>query len=79
MSDKLYELMDWPEIETIVYSEESEPRRILGPRVTEDGILTSAFCPVLCRQGSCSQKKKQTHDMVMEDEAGFFRCLDTWK
>ena len=29
MSDKLYELMDWPEIEAVVYSEESEPRRIL--------------------------------------------------
>ena len=30
MSDKLYEYMDWPEIEAVVYSEESEPRKILG-------------------------------------------------
>ena len=45
MSDKLYELMDWPEIEAVVYSEESEPRRILGPRVTEDGILIQCFVP----------------------------------
>ena len=26
MSDKLYELMDWPEIEAVVYSEEYAPR-----------------------------------------------------
>lgn len=44
MSDKLYEYMDWPEIEAVVYSEESEPRKILGPRVTEDGILIQSFC-----------------------------------
>ena len=31
MSDKLYELMDWPEIEAVVYSEEYAPREILGP------------------------------------------------
>ena len=45
MSDKLYEYMDWPEIEAVVYSEESEPRKILGPRVTEDGILIQSFLP----------------------------------
>ena len=39
MSEKLYEMMDWPEIEAVVYSEESEPKKLLGPRVTPDGIL----------------------------------------
>ena len=39
MSDKLYELMDWPEIEAVVYSEEYAPREILGPHVTGDGVL----------------------------------------
>ena len=41
MSDKLYELMDWPEIEAVVYSEEYAPREILGPHVTGDGVLVS--------------------------------------
>lgn len=43
MSDKLYELMDWPEIEAVVYSEEYAPREILGPHVTGDGVLVQCF------------------------------------
>lgn len=35
MSERLYDMMDWPEIEAVVYSEESEPKRILGPRKTD--------------------------------------------
>ena len=27
MSERLYDMMDWPEIEAVVYSEESEPKR----------------------------------------------------
>lgn len=45
MSDKLYEMMDWAEIEAIVYSEESEPKKILYLRVTEEGILIQCFLP----------------------------------
>ena len=29
MEDKLYDLMDWAEIEAVVYSEETHPRSIL--------------------------------------------------
>lgn len=43
MSDKLYELMDWPEIEAVVYSEENSPRKILGPRATDNGVLVQCF------------------------------------
>ena len=75
MSDKLYELMDWPEIEAIVYSEESEPRRVLGPRVTEEGILIQCFLPGAVQAKILLTKEKQTYDMVMEDEAGFFAVL----
>ena len=45
MEEKLYDYMDWAEIEAVVYSEENHPRDILGPRVTEDGILIQAFFP----------------------------------
>ena len=75
MSDKLYELMDWPEIEAVVYSEESEPRRILGPRVTEDGILIQCFVPGAVQARILLTKEKEPYDMVMEDEAGFFAVL----
>ena len=53
MSDKLYEYMDWPEIEAVVYSEESEPRKILGPRVTENGILIQSFLNIASSPLSC--------------------------
>ena len=45
MEEKLYDYMDWAEIEAVVYSEENHPRDILGPRVTEDGVLIQAFSP----------------------------------
>ena len=67
MSDKLYGYMDWPEIETVVYSEENSPRSILGAQVTEDGILVQCFFPgrdkvsgrgVFCRLGAkCSARE----------------------
>ena len=45
MSEKVYEMMDWPEIEAVVYSEESEPKKLFGPRVTPEGILIQCFLP----------------------------------
>lgn len=45
MNDKLYDFMDWAEIEAVVYSEEDHPKRILGPRVTEEGVLIQCFLP----------------------------------
>ena len=75
MSDKLYEYMDWPEIEAVFYSEESEPRKILGPRVTEDGILIQSFLPNAVKANVIVTKTKETYEMVMEDEAGYFAVL----
>ena len=75
MSDKLYEYMDWPEIEAVVYSEESEPRKILGPRVTEDGILIQSFLPNAVKANIIVTKTKETYEMVREDEAGYFAVL----
>ena len=45
MDNRLYELMNWPRIEALVYSEEDEPQEILGPHKVEDGILVQAFLP----------------------------------
>ena len=75
MSDKLYEMMDWAEIEAIVYSEESEPKKILGPRVTEEGILIQCFLPGAKKVKVLLGRGKQDCDMVMEEEAGFFAAL----
>ena len=45
MEQKLYDQMDWAGIEELVYSEASDPHRLLGPHVTEDGLLIQAFIP----------------------------------
>ena len=45
MDAKLYDLMNWPRIEALVYSEEDEPQEILGAHKVDGGILVQAFCP----------------------------------
>ena len=60
MSDKLYELMDWPEIEAVVYSEEYAPREY--PRtlhVTGDGVLVQCFFPGADKSNGENDKRRQ--------------------
>ena len=75
MEEKLYRLMNWPEIESIVYSECDHPHDILGPHLTEDGLLIQTFNPhakeIKVRTGT-SQK---AYKMELADEAGFFAAL----
>ena len=39
MSKTVYDYMDWPGIEAVVYGEETAPRDVMGPRLTPDGVL----------------------------------------
>ena len=75
MEEKLYDYMDWAEIEAVVYSEENHPRDILGPRVTEDGVLIQAFFPDATRAAVHTIRDGKQTEMVCEDEAGFFAVL----
>ncbi|MCB5714797.1 1,4-alpha-glucan branching protein GlgB [Lactonifactor longoviformis] len=75
MEDKLYQMMDWPKIEAVVYSEESTPRNLLGPRVTEEGILIQCFYPQAEKVSVHVIKDGKTYEMVMEDEGGYFAVL----
>ena len=45
MSKTVYDYMDWPEIEAVVYGEETAPRDVMGPRLTPDGVLIQGFFP----------------------------------
>ena len=73
MEKKLYDLMDWAGIEELVYSEASDPGRLLGAHPTEDGLLIQAYIPnaktVTVRLG------KEEIPMEMADEGGFFAAL----
>ena len=66
MADKLYEMMDWPEIEAVVYSEENAPRNILGPRMTGDGVLVQCFFPERTQVSVKVLSDEKTYPMVME-------------
>jgi len=75
MDKKLFELMDWSEIETIVYSEEDSPRSVLGASITKHGLLIQTFMP---EANKVKVKVLDTNDVIpmqLMDEAGFFAVL----
>ena len=39
MTKKIYKLMNWPEIEGIVYSESDRPQELLGAHVVGNSVL----------------------------------------
>ena len=45
MDKILYDMMDWAGIEELVYSEAADPHRLLGPHLTDNGLLVQAFIP----------------------------------
>ncbi|MGN1188675.1 MAG: 1,4-alpha-glucan branching enzyme, partial [Lachnospiraceae bacterium] len=75
MDKKLYDLMDWPEIEAVVYSECKKPMDILGQHVTQDGLLFQTFKPGAVGVRLELTGKNKTYDMEMVDEAGYFAVL----
>ncbi len=75
MTDKLYELMDWPAIEGIVYSEEDRPDKLLGAHVVKSGILVQYFMPGAVSVTLVKKKPVKRYEMELADEAGFFAVL----
>ena len=71
---KIYDLMDWAAIEAVVYSEADMPHEILGPRLTEDGVLICGFMPE-AQSMVLVLEKGEEYPMVKEDEAGYFAAL----
>ena len=73
MEKKLYDLMDWAGIEELVYSESSDPGRLLGAHPVEEGLLIQAYIPnaktVTVKLG------KEEFPMEIADEGGFFALL----
>ena len=45
MNNKLYKMMNWPEIEEIIYSDGDNPHRILGAHKVGNSYLIQAFYP----------------------------------
>ena len=73
MEKILYDLMDWAGIEELVYSEASDPGRLLGEHVIKEGLLIQAFLP---NAEKVSVKiGEEQFPMEMADENGFFAAL----
>lgn len=75
MDKKLYDLMDWAEIETIVYSEHDHPENILGPHKVKGGVLIQAFLPDAKTVFVRSKKSGMFIQMSQTDEDGCFAAL----
>ncbi len=75
MNDTLYKLMNWPEIEAIVYSEHDNPHQVLGSHEVKNGTLYTAFDPNASKAYLILGKGKNEIEMEMVDEGGFFAVL----
>lgn len=75
MNKELYDLMDWGGIEEIVYSEAANPHQMLGPHMTEEGLLIQVFIPTAVGITVRLKDSNQEYPMELADEAGFFAAL----
>ena len=70
MTEKLYDLMNWADVEEIEYSECRDPKRILGAHEAEGGTLVQVYLP---HAVSVSLKwKREIQPMEAADKDGFF-------
>ena len=74
MSKKLYDLMDWAGIEELVYSESDNPHRILGPHLTEEGLLIQALIPTAAQVSVHILSSKKAYPMAVS-----YTHLDVYK
>ncbi|MCD8170846.1 MAG: 1,4-alpha-glucan branching protein GlgB, partial [Clostridiales bacterium] len=75
MEQNLYDLMDWAGIEELVYSEASNPHAMLGPHLTESGLLIQALIPTAAEVVVKIASTGRKYPMELADEAGFFAVL----
>lgn len=79
MKDKLYQLMNWPKIEGIVYSEEDHPEELLGSHVAGNSILYQAFFPFAQKVTLVLEEKGRRITMEEADEAGYYAATAAGK
>lgn len=79
MSRNLYDLMDWPEIEGVVYSECDNPCALLGGHLCKDGYLIQVFRPDAVEVAVRVEGRAKAYPMEKVDEAGFYAVLLPYK
>ena len=79
MNKKLYKLMNWAEIEGIIYSESDNPHKILGAHVSGNNIVIQAFFPNAVKVRIQPKTGDKSYQMECVDEAGYFAALISGK
>ena len=72
MDNKLYKMMNWPEIESIIYSECDHPHDLLGKHIVNGGTLIQCFFPGAVSVLIKGVELKSDILMSLVDEEGFF-------
>lgn len=72
MEKTVYDLLDWAGIEELVYSESANPHGLLGPHVTEEGILIQALIPT-AKQVSIKLSNGKHYAMEEADPDGSYQ------
>ena len=75
MIKKLYKLMNWPEIESVVYSECDDPHSILGPHVHNSQTIYQTYIPGAVKVRIQPEDSDKSYKMDMADESGFFAAM----
>ena len=76
MTKKLYNLMDWAEIEAVTYAEEDHPKAVLGAHPVRGGqTLVTAYKPDAAEVSVKVKGSRSAVKMELADEDGYFAAL----
>ena len=76
MTKKLYNLMDWAEIEAVTYAEEDHPKAVLGAHPVRGGqTLVTAYKPNATEVSVKVKGARSAVKMELADEDGYFAAL----
>ena len=75
MKSKVYDMMNWREIEGVLYSDIDYPYNILGPKETKKGLLIQTFKPEALSVSVIDDKTGKEYKMEQMDEEGYFAVL----
>lgn len=75
MDKKTYQLMNWPKIEEIIYSECDNPHELLGPHPAGKQTLVQAYFPGAESASMVFEKDGRKVEMEVADEDGYFAAL----
>lgn len=75
MNRSIYHLMNWPDIEGLVYSECSNPHELLGAHLCKEGMLVQVFRPDAVEVVIHVAGRKKAYPCEKVDESGYFAVL----